>query len=415
MGLTPLEEARSYVLERCGRLEATSVVLRDALGLVAAAPVVSGEQVPPFDNTAMDGFAVRAADTLGASKRLRVVATLAAGDAASREVGPGEAIRIMTGAPVPPGADAIVMVERTELSSDGSEVEVAEPAKAGRHIRRAGEDIEVGDQVVAEGAVLTPGHLGLLASIGCEKVDVVRRARVGVLSTGDELVEGSGPLRPGQIRDSNRLTLVALVEQMGAEPVDLGRIPDDEAAIEAAVRRGLDSCDALLSSGGVSMGDFDYVKVVLDRLGEMRWMQVAIKPAKPLAFGMLSGKPVFGLPGNPVSAMVSFELFARPGAAEDDGPHRHRPALPAGPGRRGSPEAAGRQGSLRPGARPVGRGRSASGAVVRRPGIAPALGDGEGGGAGGAGRRGRRGGGRTGRGPAARGASLRVPPVTSQA
>ena len=173
--------------------------------------------------------------------------------------------------------------------------------------------------MVGPGVVLTPGHLGLLATVGLAEVSVVRRPRVGVISTGDELIDDGSPLGPGQIRDSNRLTLRALVAESGFEAVDLGLVRDDEAAIEAAMRRGVDTCDALVTSGGVSMGDFDFVKVVLDRIGDMRWMQIAIKPAKPLAFGTVTRPsdgcpvPIFGLPGNPVSSMVSYELFCRPG------------------------------------------------------------------------------------------------------
>ncbi len=178
-------------------------------------------------------------------------------------------------------------------------------------------------QVFGAGTVLGPGHLGVLASIGWEKVAVYGRPRVGVLSTGDELVDGPAPLEPGQIRDSNRPTLLALCRQSGFEAVDLGAAPDDEDRIRSAIARGLADCDALLTSGGVSMGDFDYVKKVLDELGAMSWMQVAIRPAKPLAFGVVAGKPVFGLPGNPVSSMVSFELFARPGLRQMMG---HPPA-----------------------------------------------------------------------------------------
>jgi molybdenum cofactor synthesis domain-containing protein len=222
-------------------------------------------------------------------------------------------MRIMTGAPMPPGADAVVMVERTTASTDGETVTVAIEVETGNHVRRAADDVGPGDEVVAAGVELTAGHLGVLASIGRERVEVVSRPVVGVFSTGDELVEGSAPLAPGQIRDSNRLTLLALVAESGFEGVDLGLVRDDEGAIAAAVGDGAARCDALLTSGGVSMGDYDYVKVVLDRLGDMEWMQVAIKPAKPFAFGVVDGVPVFGLPGNPVSSMVSFELFARPG------------------------------------------------------------------------------------------------------
>src|SRR4051812_13075138 len=286
-----------------------------ALGCVLAEPVVSGEAVPPFANTAMDGYAVQAADTVNTPAELSVIGTLAAGAAATNPVAGGQALRIMTGAPVPEGADAIVPVEVTETLDGGSRVRILASASKGDHVRPAGEDIAPRQQVFDPGTLLAPGHLGVLASVGRSEVSVYPRPRVGVLSTGDELVEGGGPLAPGQIRDSNRHTLLALCRQSGFDAVDLGLARDDEAVIDDAVRKGLADCDALVTSGGVSMGDFDYVKVVLDRLsgGTMRWMQVAIKPAKPLAFGTVDGKPIFGLPGNPVSSMVSFELFARPG------------------------------------------------------------------------------------------------------
>jgi molybdenum cofactor synthesis domain-containing protein len=239
------------------------------------------------------------------------VGTIAAGATPDRPVGPGEAVRIMTGAPMPEGADAIAIVEVT--SADGDHVLVHQPSTPGAAIRHPGGDIAIGQEVFPAGTILGPGHLGVLASIGWEKVAVYRRPRVGVLSTGDELVEGSVPLQPGQIRDTNRLTLLSLCRQSGFEAVDLGAARDDEDEIRGVISRGVETCDALISSGGVSMGDFDYVKKVLDQIGDMAWMQVAIRPAKPLAFGMVGGTPVFGLPGNPVSSMVSFELFARPG------------------------------------------------------------------------------------------------------
>ncbi len=311
--LTPLEEARTYVLSGCEPLDPTEHALSDALGLVVGETVTASDAVPPFDNTAMDGFAVRAADTIGGPRTLRIAGTLAAGRAWEGEIGPGEALRIMTGAPMPLGADAVVMVERTAASPDDAEVVVEVDVERGSHVRRAGEDLAVGDVVVAAGDELTPGRLGLIATAGRDLVRAVPRARVGVFSTGDELVDAGVPLGPGQIRDSNRVALGALVAEMGATPIDLGRLPDDEVTIEQAISDGATDCDALLSSGGVSMGDFDYVKVVLDRIGDMRWMQVAIRPAKPLVFGMVGTTPVFGLPGNPVSSMVSFELFARPG------------------------------------------------------------------------------------------------------
>ena len=307
-----LAEARAHVLDRCPGPVVSEVPLADARGLVTAAPVVATGAVPPFANSAMDGFALLAADTVGPPADLRIVGTLAAGAVPDVEVCPGEAIRIMTGAPMPPGADAVVMVERTAVSDDGAVVTVAVEVGVGNHVRSAGEDLLPGEEVFASGTTLGPGHLGVLASIGCGSVVAFRRLRVGVLSTGDELVEGPATLRVGQIRDSNRPALLALLEEMGVVPVDLGLVADDEEAITAALLDGVAGCDAVLTSGGVSMGDFDYVKAVLDRIGEMRWMQVAVRPAKPLAFGLVEGVPVFGLPGNPVSSMVSFELFARP-------------------------------------------------------------------------------------------------------
>ncbi|MGH9127054.1 MAG: molybdopterin molybdotransferase MoeA, partial [Acidimicrobiales bacterium] len=266
-------------------------------------------------NSAMDGYAVLAEDTAKASQsepaRLRVVGTVAAGAVPDRSVKRGEAVRIMTGAPMPDGADAIAIVEVTTI--DGEEVLVRQPSVLGMSIRHPGGDIRAGQEVFPAGTALSPGHLGVLASIGWERVTVYRRPRVGVLSTGDELVLGSAPLQPGQIRDVNRITLLALCREAGFDAVDLGTARDDEDEIRETFARGLATCDALLSSGGVSMGDFDYVKKVLDEIGDMTWMQVAIRPAKPFAFGQVKGTPMFGLPGNPVSAMVSFELFARPG------------------------------------------------------------------------------------------------------
>jgi molybdopterin molybdotransferase len=304
--LIPVDEARRVILAACPVLPARSLPLLEALGCVTAGTVVAGHDVPSFPNSAMDGFAVRAEDTPG---RLEVVGTSAAGSGPGVTVGPGQAVRIMTGALVPAGADAVVMVERTSPAAGGGvRIEIA--AQPGDHIRHPGEDLRAGQVLFEPGTELAPGHLGVLASVGATEVDVIPPARVGVLSTGDELA--AGDLQPGQIRDSNRPMLLALVAQARCVPVDLGTAPDDEAAITAAIERGVAGCDAILTSGGVSVGDFDYVKVVLDRVGDMHWWQVAVKPAKPLAFGTVKGTPVFGLPGNPVSSLVSFELFARP-------------------------------------------------------------------------------------------------------
>jgi molybdopterin molybdotransferase len=318
-----VDAARAHVLGAVTPLPPRDHPLAAALGLVLAEDVVSPEAVPPFAGSAMDGFAVRAADTRATPAPLTIVATLPAGTAPTVAVGPGQAIRIMTGAPMPEGADAVVMVEHTALR-DETTVEILEAVEPGTAVRPAADDLAAGDLVFSPGEVLSPAHLGVLASVGRTAVRAHPRPRVGVFSTGDELVAPPAPLRPGQIRDSNRLALLALLAGSGCDGVDLGLVADDEAAITDALRQAVASCDAVITSGGVSMGDFDFVKVVLDRLGDMRWLQVAVKPAKPLAFGTVSGVPVFGLPGNPVSSMVSFELFARPalrrmaGRADDD-------------------------------------------------------------------------------------------------
>jgi molybdopterin molybdotransferase len=314
--LIPLADAQAHVLERVAPLEPRAVWTVAAIGCVLAETVSSPEDVPPFANTAMDGYAVRAADVAGATSEapveLPVVAEVAAGHPADRSMGAGEAMRIFTGAPIPDGADAVVMVEHTKRLDDGARVAIEAAVPVGEAVRAAGDDLRVGDVVFEPGELLGPGHLGVLAGIGVGEVSVHPRLRVGVLSTGDELVEAGQPLAPGQIRDSNRATLLALVAQQGWQAVDLGLIRDDEGAITEVIEQGASTCDAVLTSGGVSMGDIDLVKVVLDRIGDMRWMQIAIRPAKPFAFGLVGGTPVFGLPGNPVSSMVSFELLARP-------------------------------------------------------------------------------------------------------
>jgi molybdenum cofactor synthesis domain-containing protein len=309
--MIPLSEAQAFVDSLARPLEAVDVDLSKALGAVLAADVVATESIPAVDNSAVDGFAVRAED---GNENLTVVGVQFAGRRVPLTVGRHQAVRIMTGAPIPAGADAVVMVENTTVSAGPGGAELLAfdgAASPGQYIRRVGEDVEPGQIVLTSGTVVSPAVVGLLASLNRSAVSVVRPPRVGVFSTGDELVSDGGPLADGQLRDSNRPGLLAAVRAMGLEAVDLGCVPDDETAVEAALRNGAANCDIVVTSGGVSMGDADLVKVVLGRIAEMRWMQIAIKPAKPLAAGLLDGTPILGLPGNPVSALVSFDLFAR--------------------------------------------------------------------------------------------------------
>ncbi|MCL2395479.1 MAG: molybdopterin molybdotransferase MoeA, partial [Acidimicrobiaceae bacterium] len=279
--MIPLEEAQERVLAGLEAAKPVQVDIDEALGLVLAETLTAREDIPPFANTSMDGYAVHAADLAGASAehpvRLRVVGTLAAGAAFEGAVGEGEALRIMTGAPFPGGADAVAIVETT--TTEGDTVLIDTPVGHGAQIRAAGGDVQAGQEVFPAGTVLRPGHLGVLASVGRLEASVVPAPVVGVLSTGDELVEGDVPLRPGQIRESNRHALLGLLRRDGYVGVDLGIAPDDAEVIRARILDGAGRCDALLTSGGVSMGDFDLVKKVLDELGEMEWMQVAIRPA----------------------------------------------------------------------------------------------------------------------------------------
>jgi molybdopterin molybdotransferase len=309
--VTPLEDAQAFVLESCPPLAAVEQSRLNVSGLVLAAPVQSAEDVPPFDNSAVDGYAVRSADVSLVPVDLAVVGEIAAGAAPDREVGPGETIRIMTGAPMPPGADAVVMVEDSERIGDDS-VRLSRSVEPTTAIRWAGDDIHAGDEVFPAGTLVTPSVEGVLASVNAQVVNCYPRPRVAVLSTGDELIDDGAPLQLGQIRESNKTMLAAMLEEAGCDVVDLGVVRDDEAELEAVFRSAASDCDAIVSSGGVSMGDYDVVKAVLGRIADMTWMQIAIKPAKPFAFGRLDGVPIFGLPGNPVSSMVSFELLARP-------------------------------------------------------------------------------------------------------
>ncbi|MEA3356296.1 MAG: gephyrin-like molybdotransferase Glp [Candidatus Bipolaricaulota bacterium] len=317
--MLPVEEAQARVLSRIHRLEREEVRILDALGRVAAEDVTADYDIPPHTNTAMDGYAVRTEDTAGASPenpvRLQVIGELAAGYVAEKELAPGTAIRIMTGAPIPPGADAIVRFEQTR--QDGAYVEILTEVTIGKEVRPAGEDVRSGDTVISQGRILRPQEIGMLAALGKKTIVVTRRPRVGILATGDELVGIDEPLSPGKIRNSNTYSNAAQVKKYGGIPVLLGIARDREGEISDSLRAGLTKgMDLILVSGGVSVGDFDVVKKVLAGAGEIDFWQVRMKPGKPLAFGYLNlgGKdvPVIGTPGNPVSTMISFELFARP-------------------------------------------------------------------------------------------------------
>lgn len=326
--MIPVEEARDRILAHFRRLDPERQPLLDSLGQVLAEDIVAPFDIPPLDNTAMDGYAVRAADTAGASAanpiELRVIADLAAGYVLETPVRPGEAVRIMTGAPVPPGADAIVPFEETDEALRGinesaqtpDTVRILKAANPGANIRYHGEDVRKHAVVVPAGRVLRPSEVGVLASIGLTHVTVTRRPVVAILSTGDEITPPGEPLRPGRIYDANAYSVAALVRKYGGLPRILGIAQDTVDDLTRKIHEGLDA-DMLVTSAGVSRGDFDVVKDVLAREGNIDFWAVRMRPGKPLAFGAFTAPdgrkvPHLGLPGNPVSSMVSFELFGRP-------------------------------------------------------------------------------------------------------
>jgi len=339
------------ILSRVQALEPERVPILDAQGRVLAEEITSEIDIPPFDNSAMDGYAVRSADVVSARPespvRLTVVGSVAAGYVVGARVEPGTAIRIMTGAPLPEGSDAVVPYEDTSdfdrpkgerLALPANEIEVRQAAEVGANVRPVGEDIRRGELVMAPGRVIRPQEIGVLASLGHETVLVHRRPRVAILATGDEVIEIDAPWQPGKIRNANSYSNAAQVVRYGGVPLLLGIARDDVAELTAKIQAGLEQgADLFLTSGGVSVGDFDVVKTVLAAEGEMSFWRVRMKPGKPLAFGHIgpsasSGRrvPLLGLPGNPVSAMVSFGLFARPAILKMLGHTRlGRPAVEA--------------------------------------------------------------------------------------
>ncbi|MHB8532928.1 MAG: molybdopterin molybdotransferase MoeA, partial [Solirubrobacteraceae bacterium] len=319
-------DARRAVLERVAPLPAAPVELARALGRVLAEELRGAHDLPPFDGSAMDGYAVRAADVRGASTdapvRLRVAAESRAGSPSQHLLGPGEAVAISTGAQLPPGADAVVRVERTRPAagadpgavSVGGDIEVLEAVAAGAEIRRAGEDVRAGQRVLGPSLKLSPAALGVLAALGHPQPLCFARPRVAVLTTGDELLApDGGDLGPGMIRDSSSTTICALARAAGAEPSTAGRVGDEPRATRERIAQGAAGADVTVICGGVSVGAHDHVRPALQALGATQvFWGLALKPGHPTWFGMLDGKPVFGLPGNPVSAMVTFLLLVAP-------------------------------------------------------------------------------------------------------
>ena len=327
-------EAQRVVLARIQPCGAESATLLEALGRVLAEDVLAQDDLPPFDNSGMDGYAVRADDVQNAGRdspvTLSVVADIAAGHPSEVTIGPGQAARIMTGAPVPAGADAVVPVEATDGGRAWSaQVAILQKAKRGEHVRPAGGDVRRGDQVLSASAVIRPAEIALLAALGLAQVRVMRRPRVAILATGDELVEPGEQLLPGQIRNANGWSTAALVMRYGGLPIQLGIARDTTDDLRAKLAGGLAAkADLFVVSAGVSVGAYDLVKDVVTSDGELNFWRVRMRPGKPLAFGLYHGVPFFGLPGNPVSAMLTFEQFVRPAIIKLSGrANWHKPEL----------------------------------------------------------------------------------------
>ncbi len=324
-------EAQRIVRAELGVLPAEPTDLTRLCGRILAEPVAAAEDLPAFTNSAMDGYAVRAADTASAPVSLRVVGEVASGVMWEGLLGPGEALRIMTGAPMPPGADAVVRVEDTSEAGDVVEIRVG--VQPGDNVRPAGEDFKAGDPALEPGTLLTPLRVGAIAALGRTSVLAIRPARVAILTTGNELIEPGETLVRGKVRNSNAYGLYAQVLEAGAVPVPLGVCADDFERTLERLEAALDLADVLVTSGGVSMGRHDHVGKAFARLGEVAFTAVAQMPGKPLTFARLMGKPVFGLPGNPASTLVNFELYVRPVLRllmGHERPDRPRQRLPLG-------------------------------------------------------------------------------------
>ena len=327
-GLTPFETALEQLLAQVKTTTKTQVVSIDqAIGRVLAQTVVSELNIPPADNSAMDGYAVRTADAHEGAV-LKQVAKIFAGHPFDGELQAGECARIMTGAQMPAGADAVIMQENTEVKDD--QITIRQSVKLGEHIRRAGEDIGIDDEILSTGRRLTPADIGLLASLGCSEVTVFESLTVAVLSTGDELRKPGEPLEAGQFYESNGYTVSSMLERFGVKLVNFGIIPDDLDALRTAFSQADDVADVVVASGGVSVGEADYTKTVLDELGRIDFWKLAIKPGKPFAFGHLPNSYFMGLPGNPVSALVTLHQLGVPMLRKISGESARKPLrLPA--------------------------------------------------------------------------------------
>ncbi|MDI6786558.1 MAG: molybdopterin molybdotransferase MoeA [bacterium] len=309
-----VENAQNIILENIETLEAEKVDLLKALSKVLAEDIHSDINIPPFDNSAMDGFALKSSDTKGASQQnpiiLKIIENLPAGKTPKNTIHKGEATRIMTGAPMPLGGDGVIMVEYTE--STNNEVKIYKAVSSGKNIRLAGEDVKKKELVLKKGSLITPAKIGMLASVGKEMVKVIRTPKIAILTTGDELVELGEKVTPGKIRNSNTYTLISQITKLGAIPVNIGIACDNIEEIRNKIRSGI-QYDMLITSGGISVGDYDLIQDILKEAGlNLKFWKVRVKPGKPILFGLLNNKPVFSLPGYPVSSMIAFELFVRP-------------------------------------------------------------------------------------------------------
>lgn len=310
-----VEEALERILAEIHTLNVVQVPLPDALGHVLAQDIVAQEDIPPFANSAMDGFALLSQDSkpkAGQPPRLRVIGSIAAGYVADSAVTAGTAMRIMTGAPVPPGADSVIQIELTHYDGPQSTwVEILEEVAPGNNIRPSGEDMHKGQTVLQHGVEIAVWEIGILATLGIAQVPVIRRPRVAILGTGDEVIDIDQPLAPGKIRNSNSYLLEAVVRNAGAEPHRLGVAHDTVESLREKFSEAT-TYDLILTSGGVSVGDFDLVKDIMQEQGQVNFWRINMRPGKPVAFGHIGGVPLLGLPGNPVSSAITFELFGRP-------------------------------------------------------------------------------------------------------